>query len=162
MPVPILPFLILGGILAFAGPRRQKRDWMDESGRKPPTNLSGNQFGYNQQAFSGPFAIKLAFTFLGYDVDLFKKTPEGVVEIINPAIVVEFQKDYNAISSMGVDELEYKGLTIPNDFGYVETDGDIGPATLNALEHAINWARISAIGGLWQNVAYEARARAYY
>lgn len=158
---PLLPFMIIGGILAFSGPKKAKRDWRDPKWRMPPSNLSGDTEGYNTSAFTSPFSIKLAFTFLGYGVGLFDATPEGVAEIVNPAIVKEFQRDYNAISSMGMDGQSINGVVVPGILGHLNVDGDIGVDTLNALEHAINWVRIAAVGGLWQKASYEARAKAY-
>ncbi len=161
--MPILPFLLLGGILAFSGPKKKPtRDWWKEEDRKKPPNISGNPLGYNQKVFGSEFAIKMAFAVLGYGINPFDKTYEGVPEIINPAIVKQFQRDYNALSSYGVDGQKYDGISVPSDFGYVETDGNIGPETLNALEHALSWAKISALGGRWQNAADLARKKGYY
>lgn len=146
--------------LLFQGPKKPTKNW--EEDRHPPSNMSKDPNGYNSKIFPSTFTIKLAFTFLGYDVGILKKTPEGVDEIINPAIVKMFQKDYNAISSYGIDGGSFEGIKIPKDMGHLFEDGNIGPHVLNALEHAMNWIKIYALAGYWQDIAYIARAKGYH
>lgn len=95
-------------------------------GLEDPTNVSGEEAGYNVEMWQGYANVADALRFLGY------QGSDGHV------LIRRFQADWNQVSQRVAIHPRFKGIQwkrVPT--GNLVADGEVGAKTLNALEVAI-------------------------
>ena len=86
-----------------------------------PPNLSEDPKGFNSTMFGTKRSISRALRMLGYPIRPDHEAPESTV--------ITFQREYNRCSRRF------------GKWGEVEVHGRVDTETLNALEHALRWAK---------------------